>query len=378
MPGQSNDAHLSSQPREPRPLEWKDFLLKHKWMPSVQMVKKFGIAMYDINNLQRKPAVRVVLEPWRISLKQPSERLRAILTQAWKYYLTEIEHIDLDGPPRVWVPKLISLKNVSRGGTGFGFLASSKYLEIACLEQLTEFRSKGFTNIALAVYQFWPGRNRLLRNGVLPFMFLQTHRQALEHVDVKSMIEHVYLNFIAEEGAVSSPEALLEAKERLYVRHDEPGFLSTKMLERFGVSYNFYKDGGGLRMVLKKLAEKYAVELGYAPEENTRWSSAEFRKMFPERALDGCEYCGLRPIDLHHLLPREQYPTLAYEAENVVPLCVQAHGYITRGHWTSEEASAYQSCVKEWFKAKPSPGLRNIFQDIMGDIHTSIYGRSGE
>lgn len=360
---------------ESLPLEWKDLLLKHKWMPTALLIKQFGIARYDIDNFLRKSAVRVVLEPWRISLKQPCERLRAILTQAWKYYLTEIENIDLDHPPRVWVPKLISLKNVSRGGTCFSFLTNSKYLEIACPERLIEFRSKGFTNIALAVYQFWPGRNYLLRSGVLPFMFLQTHRQALEHIDVESMIEHVYLNFIAEEGTVSSPEALLEAKERLYVRHYEPGFLSKETLDRFGVPYNFYKDSGGLRLVLKKLAEKYAVELGYVPGTNTHWSSAEFRKMFPERVLDACEYCGLRPVDLHHLLPRDRYPTLIYEAENVVPLCVQVHGYITRGNWTSEEARDYQKCVKAWFKAKPGPGRRNIFRPIMGDIHTNIYGR---
>lgn len=259
---------------------------------------------------------------------------------------------------------------------GFSFLTDSRYLEIACPEQLTEFRSKGFTNIALAVHQFWPGRNYLLRNGVLAFMFFQTHRKALEHVDVESMIEHVYLNFIAEESAVSSEEALLEAQERLYVRHDEPGFLSKETLQQFGVSSKFYKDSGGLRTVLKNIAEKYAIELGYVPGKDTTWSSAKFRKMFPERAMDACEYCGLRPVAFHHLLPREQYPTLVYEADNVVPLCLQVHGYITRGHWTSEEAIDYQNCVTAWLKAKSGLGRRNIFRRIIGDLHTMIYGRS--
>lgn len=106
---------VSSESREPRPPGWKDFLLKHKWMPTSLLLKQFGIARYDISNFRHKSAVRVVLEPWRINLKQPPERLRAIFTQAWKYYLTEIEKIDLDHPPSVWVPKLVSLKNVSRG-----------------------------------------------------------------------------------------------------------------------------------------------------------------------------------------------------------------------------------------------------------------------
>ena len=372
MAGPSKQANLRAARQEPSSPRWKDFLLKHKWMPTRQLVKQFGIAKYDVDNFRCKPAVRVVLEPWRISLKQSPERLRDIFTQAWKYYLTEIENIDLDEALRVWVPKLVSLKNVSRG-TGFSFLTDSRYFHIACPQQLTEFRSKGFTNIALAVYQFWPGRDRLVRSGVLPFMFFQTHSQALKHVDVESMIEHVYLNFMAGEGGISSPEAIFEAKERFYARHDDQGFLSTAALERFGVSYNFHKDGGGLKTVLKKLAEKYAVELGYVSDERTTWSSAAFRKKFPERALDCCEYCGLRPVDIHHLLPREHYPNLIYEGENVVPLCVQVHKYITRKHWTAEEAKNYQNCVKEWCKAK-SAGKRNIFQRIMGDIHRSIYG----
>ncbi len=69
------------------PTDWKNFLLKYKWMPTSQLVKRFGIQKYDIDNFRRTPEVRSVLKPWRISAEQSPERLREILRSAWEYYL---------------------------------------------------------------------------------------------------------------------------------------------------------------------------------------------------------------------------------------------------------------------------------------------------
>lgn len=356
------------------PDEWKDFLIRHKWMPASILVSKFGIRKYDLDNFRRKAKVRAILDSWRISLSQPADQLRRIFEQAWQYYLVEVESINFGAPPRDWVPKLIAIKNVSRGGTGFGFLTTSKYFEIICPRVLAEFRAKGFTNVALAAYEFWPGKSFLLRHGVLPYMFHQTHRAALVHVDVESMLEHIYLNFLADDGTVNSDDELVAAKERFLARHDESGFITTDMMERFGVPYNFYKDTGGLRAAMKKIAAKYAAELGYVDGAETRWSSGEFRKRFPERVLNTCEYCGLRPVTLHHLLPRQDYPTLLYENNNVVALWVQVHDYISRNYLASSEREQYSKAIRAWLREKEGPQRRAVFRQVMGSLHATIYG----
>ena len=181
------------------PTDWKDFLLKYKWIPSDMLRERFGIKRHDIDNFRRKPTVRTVLDPWRISLKQSPERLREILKSAWEYYLTHVVPIDFTRSPSLWVPELLAIKNVSKGG--FSFLTNSKYLTIACPDALENFRERGYTNVALAAYEFFPGSDVLRRNSVLPYMFQQTHIKALESTDAESMIEHVYLNFLAGSDA---------------------------------------------------------------------------------------------------------------------------------------------------------------------------------
>jgi hypothetical protein len=205
-------------------------------------------------------------------------------------------------------------------------------------------------------------------------MFHHTHRAVLRHVDVDSMVEHIYLNFIASEDALVAPTMLTLSKERFLARHDEPGFLTAGMLERFGVPYNFYRDDGGLQTVLRRISERYAEELGPADPANGRWSAAEFRKRFPSRAFTSCAYCPVRPIDLHHLLPRHDYPSLAYDSDNVVPLCIQAHAYISRKHLSTAESSGYSQAVRAWLRARPGSERQLAFRPVMAAIHQTIYG----
>ncbi len=351
--------------------DWKDFLLAHKWMPRKVIVDRFGVKRHDLDNFKRKPAVRSLLKPWAVSAQQPPDRLRAILTAAWEYYISVEERIDIGDSPLVWVPRLLALKNVQR--SDFGFLVNSKYLKAACPERVGEARRLGLSNVAVAAFEFWPGRERLTAAGVLPLMFLQTHAAALVQLDTDALVEHVYVNFLAGEGTLGSPGRMRMAKERLVARHDEPGFVPQEALERFGVPYNFCKQGGGLRQILRRLAEKYRGELGMIEVSGTRWSMSEFRKRFPNSNMEKCVYCGLHPVDLHHLLPRDKYPSEVYEPENVVPLCVNVHAYITRARWTPEQAERYDEAVRKWRGAPPGSERQHHFSEVMSEIHQTVY-----
>ena len=274
--------------------DWKDFLLRHKWMPTKQLVSRFGLEKHDVDNFRRWPNVRAVLEPWRVSLQQSPVRLQNILSDGWKYYLESIREISLSDAPSDWVPQILGLKNISRD-SGFTFLTDSRYLELVCPTEYREYREKGFTNIALGLFQFWPGKEFLRNAGVLPYMFLQTHSRAMQQLDAESIVEHVYLAFFTGSKGIPTKDALTAAKERFYARHQEQGFLTTRELDRFGVPYSFYKDSDGIQSVKEHIARRYGVELGYEKSPDTSWSSSKFRLMFPEVLYDTCAYCKLVP-----------------------------------------------------------------------------------
>ncbi len=353
--------------------DWKNFLLKYKWLPVSHLMSKFGIKRHDFNNFLAQPNIRQMLEPWRIRLTQPPERLRAILSSAWQYYLHEEVGLDVFGKPRDWVPKLIALKGLSRS-SGFTFLVDGRYLEVACPKEYAEFRASGFTNTALGVYEFWPGRDHLIAAGVLPFMFHQTHRAALIKVDPQSMIEHVYLNFLAAEGPLDSGELLALAKEIFFARHNEQSFLTKSDFAKFGVPENFYNREGGLRAMLASIAHQYGVELGYLEEADSSWSTDRFRRSNEHLKLSRCRYCKLMPVDLHHLLDRATYPQLTYDEGNVVPLCVQVHQYITHGLWEHDEAAAYQAAQNRWLNRPNDANRTEVFDEVMLTLHGSVYG----
>ena len=356
------------------PTDWKDFLLRYKWMPYAHIRKHFEVKRHDLDNFRRKPEVRAVLDPWRISAHRSPKQLRAILKDGWRYYLTKEAPIDFDSSPSSWVPELIAIKNVSK--SGFSFLTQSDYIRTACPDAFEDFRKRGYTNVALAAFEFFPGSDLLRNNAILPYMFQQTHRDALKTTDAQSMIEHVYLNFLAGPARPTSTEQLLDAKERLYVRYREPGFVTGKQLSRFGVPANFFSNEGRLKSILEALHRKYGVELGFIDEVEPAWSSATFRKQFPERSTDSCEYCGLSPVDLHHLLPRKEYPNLIYDGENVVPLCANVHQRITRGSWSNDERLAYDNASRDWLRHSERKCRRHLFKGAMESIHEETYGTS--
>ena len=57
------------------PADWKDFLLKYKWMSYGRVHDLYGIKRHDL--IISVGSLRFsVLDPWRVSLQQPPERLR--------------------------------------------------------------------------------------------------------------------------------------------------------------------------------------------------------------------------------------------------------------------------------------------------------------
>ena len=354
--------------------DWKDFLHQYKWMPYRHIRERFGIKRHDIENYLRNSTARQVFDPWRVSAKRTPEQLQEILKSAWEYYFTRVGLIDFSDSAELWVPKLISTKNV--GQNGFSFLVGSKYLQIARPEAFADFRERGYTNVALAAYEFYPGRDILRGNAVLPYMFQQTHVKALESTDAQSMVEHVYLNFLSGVDAPTSAERIRSAKEKMYVRYRESAFVTGEHLSRFGVPGNFYSKKGTLRSILESLHRKYGEELGFLEGSDPNWSSAKFKALFPERHTDSCEYCGQSPVDLHHLLPRKDYPHFTYDSDNVVPICVNIHQRITRNMWSTEEVVAYNKALKGWLRARNQVNKRYLFKDTMELIHSRTYGNS--
>jgi len=183
---------------------WKNFNLKYKWMPSSCLINKFGLQKYDIDNFRRKENTRTLLDPWKISLSQKPDRLREIFEQAWEYCLRDDYNIDITAPRLKWIPKLLAVKNVSRSSSGFSFSTNSRYLKIICPKSFEDYRLHGFNNIALGAFHFWPGEVILKKNGVMPFMFSQTHKKAVDVICIEDMIEHVYLAFLLSKTAVIS------------------------------------------------------------------------------------------------------------------------------------------------------------------------------
>jgi len=356
-------------------MNWKDELIRYKWISTQYLLKKYAIKKYDIDNFTRKPEVKKIIHGWRLQLGLQPDRLKAILAEAWEYFLIDeigmrplVERLD-------WVPSILSLSGITRGEkTGFGFLVDSRYLQNAFGATYKRFASRGYTNIAFGLFHCFPGREFLHQHGIMPFMFHQTHRNVLKHVDILSMIEHVYIWFwdyhTNPETHVYSPNPVATniLKQRLIARAKEKDFLNSHFFRKYGVPYNFYKDEG-LANLLEQLAQKYSLELGLISDSRKNWNANIFLREHPENLYDKCKYCSLSPVDLHHLVSRQKYPEHMYNVENVIPLCLQVHGCITRKKISNSLSEKYNKCISKWLRRRNA----NVFYDVMNLIHNEIY-----
>ena len=348
-------------------MEWKNFYIKYRWMSSKMLTEKFGINKYDVDNFLRKPNTRKIFDGWRLSQTAPPENINKILKSAWEYYLTYEEKIDFTQAPEKWIPKLLSLEGISKLD-GFSFLVNGRYQRLVYPQQYEDYRKHGFTNTAFGLFYFFPGREFLFKHGILPYMLNQTQKKATSYIDIFSMIEHVYMNFYE----FGTPLSDTDKKEVFIGRYNEPNFLSTSFLRNYGVPQNFYNEYGGLKFLLEKIAQKYLAELGYVNNNDNAWSSKRFIKLFPTKTMKKCRYCDLYPVDLHHLLPQNEFSQYRFNEENVVPLCVNVHAFITRRYWNEIQEVDYRNLFKKWLK---NPKIE-VFDDIMEHFHEVVYGQN--
>jgi len=358
-------------------VDWKFFFIKYKWMPRKVLRKKFGIKTYDIDNFLQRPQNRQMFKGCSISESLPPDRLQEILKDAWEYYLIKEIKLNIREGQSDWIPEILRLSNVEKKGDGFSFLVNSKYLRKAFGNSYQKFRSRGYTRIAFALFNCFPGEALLTRCGVEPFMFNQTKRIALKHIDILSMIEHIYWNFSLNEQESKVLESSTESeiqefmKERFISGYKTPGFLSSEFLNDYGLRPNLYKDIG-LGNLKSSLKDKYKKELGDSENLDDSWSKEKFARLYPDIKLDRCKYCPINIIDHHHFLPRPEYPQYEYHRENVIPLCTSVHAAITRNKITKEIRAKYEEAIKHWLKDEKASLFDNVLKQIHEDIGLHI------
>ena len=62
---------------------------------------------------------------------------------------------------------------------------------------------------------------------------------------------------------------------------------------------------------------------------------------------------------------------MTYAIENVVPLCVQVHAFISRNRWPPEVKQEYEQAKATWEKA-PKGNKLEVFDAVMDKIHALV------
>ena len=247
----------------------------------------------------------------------------------------------------------------------FQFLTDGRYVN-----RLPGYKTgiaDGYTRVSFLVCNIWPGRAFADERNLLPALFLQTKQTAVGRQDAIGLVKHIYLCFL--NPSVESSEY---AKRRFFARYKEHGFVTGADLREHGMSALHLNDHGVPRL-LEAVAEEFAADLGLQGSAASYWNGQTFRRENPEIDCGQCRYCRRRPVDLHHLLPRAEYPEFANDPENVVPLCVQVHAAITRNALGDEIQRAYSSAQKAWLRAR-SGDRTDQFSEVMSSAHRETTG----
>ena len=139
---------------------------------------------------------------------------------------------------------------------------------------------------------------------------------------------------------------------------------------RWGISTLLLKRKPGYREWEKNLANKFGIDLGLeeeTTEKGSRWNTRTYREQNSRRSLDRCAYTNSIPVDLHHLLPRKDFPQFTYHPENVVALNPQVHSLITRKKWSEKSEEKYEDAIRRWQEAPEGRKLQ-VFDDVMKEL----------
>lgn len=345
------------------PSDWQDFLIQHPWAPPRVLRAKYGIKKHDVDNwLRGNPNARQILdrERWRLTLDKPASRIREILKEMWKYYVEEECGIDVAACTAV--RELIRIKTPA---PPFQFLTDGHYLNR--LPGYKTWVDAGYTRVSFLVCNIWPGRAFADERNLLPALFFQTKQMAVGRQDAVGLVKHIYLCFLYP--SVGSSE---DAKRRFFARYKEHGFVTGADLREHGMSALHLNDHG-VPGLLEAVAEEFAADLGLRDSVASHWNGQTFRRRNPEIDWSQCRYCRRRPVDLHHLLPRSEYPEFANDPKNVVPLCVQVHAAITRNTLSDEFRRAYSSAQKAWLRTRSGDRTAQ-FNEAMSSAHRETTG----
>lgn len=348
--------------------DWKTFALQHPWYPSRLLVKHFGLKKYDLDNWKRvHPQVREALlrppDNFR-EAESPSDILRS-LTKAWRFFIENVLQLDLtQDTAGLSIAKLQGI-----GKSDWAFLLDSRIL--GKLNDYNDWIAQGYTQLAYVVFHIYPGRNWAETSGLRPSLFSQTSKIHTRG-ELVELLEHVYLRFLADLPQSPSPDDISDAKRVFYVRASEASFITNEVLSSYG--FRAHMTPHGIKDIVNAVRQKFGADLGLEALAISNWSTSEFRKRFPKRELSVCQYCGRKPVDLHHLLERSEYPELIYEDDNVVPLCTLVHSAITRNVISVESARQLIRAAEQWKTSKD--GRLATFDNVMRAIHNEIYAVS--
>ena len=344
---------------------WKDFLILNPWATSGLLQELYGMKPYDLSNWRKANAgAREFLDNerpnWNLAQLEDPDLIRRSLTAQMKFYLEEVLDIDLEASSCVEL-----LRTLSGPKKPWGRLIQKKY--VSKLPEFSDHESEGYTIVSFLIYEIYPGKHWCEVNGLYLHNFPQRKVKAIDFVDAVQMLKDIYFTQISE---VEDRHAAMKI---LLIRRTEQEFLKNEDFTSKGVStrvFSIYtKD-----LLFDRIEEDFKKELGeakYGAAPTNNWSATKFRKL-ARKQLETCCYCERSPVDLHHLIERSADPTLTFHAENVVPLCTQAHALISRNRMSDSAKQMYNEARLAWRKA-PIGHKATCFDKVMQVIHSEAY-----
>ena len=245
-------------------------------------------------------------------------------------------------------------------------------------------KTKEFTKLSHCLFSYFPGKDWLIEKDIDPLMFNQAVRNiAIDEDRAVSLLEKLYISHLDIERFVGipriSPDFVIEAKKTLILNPDiytkklANNIISTRVFQKL------YSDGISFEDLIHKLTHKFkdddGVDLTSMP--NSSWSPAKFKRDNPDNFYSYCIMNKLACPQLHHLVPRAEYPQYSYEKSNVIPINASFHRFIERKCIRNHYKIAYGKAIKEWLhRHERGESSIDIFMPIIKDMYDEYLSRS--